>query len=213
MILKRVSPQLLLQGRSVESTSDLATLYADRVARLGFTSEALFYRTAEQHGRKLLQIAGLLTREVGHNETLLDIGCGFGSLVPVLPACRYKGIDVLAEFVCEARRRYPDREFEVRDLASMTSKFDWCVMACFLNGVPDPEETFRTAWSLARAGVCFDLIDSRRISPTFGDLHRFDTDATRAALQEYGTVSTTVDHSSTLFMVRKRGDIIDLPKS
>jgi len=51
---------------------------------------------------------------------LLDVACGFGSLCEVLPpGIVYRGIDLVPEFIEEARRSYsgPNRTFEVVDLS------------------------------------------------------------------------------------------------
>jgi SAM-dependent methyltransferase len=55
--------------------------------------------------------------------SVLDVGCGYGDLVPFLVARRvglYRGIDIVPEFVQEARQRYQDIQedvdFEVLDV-------------------------------------------------------------------------------------------------
>ena len=65
---------------------------------------------------------------------VLDVGCGLGDFLAFLreagqvPAS-YAGIDVVAEFIDEARQRYPDACFEVSDLADFEgdNRYDYCV--------------------------------------------------------------------------------------
>ena len=54
------------------------------------------------------------------NTRVLDIGCGVGDLYNYLLRRRipvtYTGFDILPEMVAHARRRYPEAQFEVRDV-------------------------------------------------------------------------------------------------
>ena len=42
---------------------------------------------------------------------VLDIGCGPGTMVPYLPDTEYVGLDVSAEYIDKARRRFPQARF------------------------------------------------------------------------------------------------------
>jgi SAM-dependent methyltransferase len=59
-----------------------------------------------------------------HNTRVLDVGCGFGDFLSFLegvanvPAA-YTGIDVVPEFVDEARRRHPGARFDLGDVIDM----------------------------------------------------------------------------------------------
>ena len=187
----------------MRSDEDVLGVYRNRLRRLGPVSESLLYRSQEQHDRKLRHIAQLLGARLSRDSSVLDVGCGFGSLVDHLPECQYTGIDLVTEFVEEARSRHPDRHFEVRSLASEGKSYDWCVMACLLNGVPEPEELFLQSWGVSRVGVCFDLIDADKVSPDFHDLHRFDARATRVRLQELGEVECSAVGSWGFFLISR----------
>ena len=54
------------------------------------------------------------------NARVLDIGCGVGDLYKYLLRRRipvnYTGFDILPEMVAHARKRYPEAQFEVRDV-------------------------------------------------------------------------------------------------
>jgi SAM-dependent methyltransferase len=56
------------------------------------------------------------------NASILDVGCGIGHFVESLTtagfAGDYKGIDLLPEMVEAARRRHPDRNFQVADISA-----------------------------------------------------------------------------------------------
>jgi len=44
-------------------------------------------------------------------DRILEIGCGPGTIVPYLPACEYVGFDASAEYIEQARRRFPQARF------------------------------------------------------------------------------------------------------
>ena len=44
-------------------------------------------------------------------DRVLDIGCGPGTMVPYLPGAEYVGLDVSAEYIEKARRRFPHARF------------------------------------------------------------------------------------------------------
>ena len=44
-------------------------------------------------------------------DRILEIGCGPGTIVPYLPACEYVGFDASAEYIEQARRRFPQAQF------------------------------------------------------------------------------------------------------
>lgn len=46
---------------------------------------------------------------------VLDVGCGYGDLLGLLPPCSYLGIDVNPLAVEQARRLWPDHTFRVSD--------------------------------------------------------------------------------------------------
>ncbi|SRR6266851_1634502 len=78
---------------------------------------------------EVLSGVGLMT-----NARVLDVGCGFGDFLAFLrevgqvPAY-YAGIDVVTEFIDEARRRHPDACFQVADLVDLSGEntYDYCL--------------------------------------------------------------------------------------
>src|SRR5689334_19916127 len=101
---------LRLDGREVRTNTELIDIYQRRISNLGFTGETMFYASEAQHQRKLAHFASLLHGLVQPQDSLLDIGCGYGSIVQALPPCRYIGIDLVPEFIVEAQAAYPDLE-------------------------------------------------------------------------------------------------------
>lgn len=70
---------------------------------------------------------------------VLDVGCGFGDLLTHLQKhghdVRYTGVDILSEFVEEARRQHPSADFRTLDilLDPLEEQWDWVVLSGTLN--------------------------------------------------------------------------------
>lgn len=74
-----------------------------------------------------------------NNKSVLDVGCGFGEMAKFLRkryvGVKYKGVDIVPEFVKEAKKRYPFYEFQQRDYFNdpMEEKFDVVMASGTLN--------------------------------------------------------------------------------
>ncbi len=85
-----------------------------------------------------------------HNKTILDVGCGLGDLIPFISSesldFTYTGIDLMPPFIEEAKRRYPEHTFEIRDFfASPSGEFDVIFCSGVLNGRIDNPFAERTS--------------------------------------------------------------------
>lgn len=61
----------------------------------------------------------LLAEHVQPGTRVLDVGCGYGRLLDLMPPKwerQYLGADICPAFIAAAKRRYPDREFVVADI-------------------------------------------------------------------------------------------------
>jgi SAM-dependent methyltransferase len=74
-----------------------------------------------------------------NGKNILDVGCGFGNIIPYLSSraenFSYTGVDVVPEFVKLAQKRYPDFQFKVLDYFSkpLRKKFDIIISCGTLN--------------------------------------------------------------------------------
>lgn len=103
----------------------------------GEAHRAIFAGSAGQYEwEAALMREEVLAAGIGPDDSILDVGCGFGVLVGWLEATGwrggYLGVDVTPEFVAMARARHPGREFAVGDarlLAGVVGRrrFDWAV--------------------------------------------------------------------------------------
>lgn len=70
----------------------------------------------------------ILKEEVKQDDSILDIGCGWGRLLTLLPEGwegAYLGIDLCREFVQEARRNNPGRPFIVGDAIDVMTSYTY----------------------------------------------------------------------------------------
>lgn len=92
--------------------------YAERLRRLGPSTEALGWRNREQQQLRFDVLTSLTGVRSG--ESVLDLGCGFGDLYDHFVArgleVRYTGCDLSADVLAVARERHPGLSFEARDV-------------------------------------------------------------------------------------------------
>jgi len=103
---------------------------------------------------------------------ILDVGCGFGDLFPFMVSrgvspCSYMGVDLLEEFVLEARRRVTDercrfeaRNFIVDDVGELS--VDYAIACAALNtNFPNRDEFVKKfltrMWELSSKGFGFSM--------------------------------------------------------
>lgn len=71
------------------------------------------WRAIEEHHRSVL------AKEIGQNDSVLDVGCAWGRLLDLMPkhwVGDYLGVDLSPEFIAEAQRLRPHRAFKVHDI-------------------------------------------------------------------------------------------------
>ncbi len=180
---------LILDDAPVESWDAMLASYLDRWGRFGFCPRTLYYSRDDLHQQRLVQAETIMLRCVAAGDTLLDVGCGFGELIPHLPDCSYRGIDLIGHFVSEARKRHPGREFAVQNFLEMDTMFDWVAMVGIMGTLPLPESMLLKAMAQARKGVIVDFIDARRYQ---GPLNHYDMGCCVNFLVEHGAAQVHV---------------------
>lgn len=84
-------------------------------------------------------------------DTILDIGCGPGSMVPYLPSSEYVGVDANPDYIQQAQRRFPDVHFTCARVdyynLPQSEYFDIVIALGILHHLDDPEavQLFRIA--------------------------------------------------------------------
>lgn len=173
--MKTQNSKLIMDRTHISSPTQLVQLYQTRIAKMGMSGRTMFYATEKQHRRKLLQFSSIIKSTLSADDTILDIGCGYGKLLEFLPPCKYVGIDLIPEFVEYARRKYPGVSFLNTDLREYRSAYDWGVLLGVVNGIPNPEELIELAWMNCNKGLLVDFIDVRKLNDTSFGLNVFDT--------------------------------------
>jgi SAM-dependent methyltransferase len=120
-----------------------------------------------------------------HPASILDVGCGVGDLVGYLEQTGrrgpYLGVDLLPDMIDEARRRYPDAEFQVADVAAgeLEGRFDLVVASGTLNiAVEDHDrwvkDMLAAMWERTGRALAVNFTTERAYR--FDPNARFDTD-------------------------------------
>ena len=110
-----------------------------------------------------------IVKDIDFNgKTILDVGCGFGDLIPFISAKTsnfdYTGIDITPEFVDIAIKKYPDQKFLKGDYFAnpLSQKFDVVITSGTLNFVTDDPysrrgQMIKTMWEWADSAVIFNM--------------------------------------------------------
>ena len=104
----------------------------------------------------------LVTEAVGSDGRCLDVGCGFGVLVPYLTkSSRLKhkqiyGVDLSPEMIRNAQELNPGPTFEavdfLNDFSQPSESFEAVIFCSALHDMPDMDATLIKAWSLVKPG-------------------------------------------------------------
>jgi SAM-dependent methyltransferase len=111
-----------------------------------------------------------LTRDIDFdNKSVLDVGCGFGDIIPFI-SCKstsfeYTGIDLTGEFSREAKKRYPDYTFLEGDYFKnpLSKKFDIIICCGALNGnygkrtLETRRKAIKTMFNHCKKAVAFNM--------------------------------------------------------
>jgi SAM-dependent methyltransferase len=195
---------VLLSGRLIRTYEELVQLYRRRIQASGYRSEVLFYSNQQQHELKLKAYARLIAR-LPPGDSILDIGCGYGELLRfATPTGYYLGIDLVADFVEEARRRYPAQQFAVVDAFNYSGPaVDWALLVGVLSSVPTPKALISMAAKVARKGLIFDITLGERLPSGYLDLFRWTLEEVEATARELDLVlSESLDGQATWMIFR-----------
>lgn len=107
-----------------------------------------------QYGMDLVQFLA-----PGEYEKILDLGCGTGDLAQKINdlGAQVLGVDKSANMVAEAKEKYPELEFEVRDATELdfTEEFDAVFSNATLHWVKQPEKALGCIYNSLKPGGRF----------------------------------------------------------
>jgi SAM-dependent methyltransferase len=113
-------------------------------------------------------------------ESILDIGCGVGDYYEYVNQnidvpTKYLGIDINPNMISLAKQKYPDINFETKDLADQTERFDFVVASGLFNLKLTDDmydyvyKSIDKMYELAKGGVAFNMLSNdNNISPIDG---------------------------------------------
>lgn len=89
--------------------------------------------------------------------TVLEVGCGTGSLLASLSPRRGAGLDISPAMVEAARAKHPELEFWVEDIARPTRRdaFEFVLLCDVLEHLPDPDSALEGLKSYADGRTLF----------------------------------------------------------
>lgn len=197
---------LTLSGKHIFSNEDLSSAYREQIQRFGFSAECMYYRSNEQHTKKLTALAGAIGGVSPEcKRTILDVGCGYGALLDVADIERgsYLGIDIVPEFVVEAVKSHPGYSFAMKDAFSADLKqADTCLLAGVLSSAVEPEKLLRRVLELTRRRIIFDISMIERFPISFTDLNKTTVQNVERILSESGfVVESVIDTGATWVML------------
>ncbi len=142
--------------------------YRRYLAEFGPSSRALGWGRDDKQSIRFDTIVAPIVAAGG---SVLDVGCGFADLYGHLRSRgwngRYAGIDLVPEFVAEAKRRHPDTDLRIGDISSVPDTFDFVVGYGIFNtrlpGQANADYIAQTLQDLlrrARVAVCVDFLSS-----------------------------------------------------
>ncbi len=102
------------------------------------------------------------------SKSILDVGCGFGDIIPYIAAetqsFKYAGIDMVPEFVELAQQRYPDHDFHVGTYFESPLKQQFDIVLCcgalnsnMENAIEYRKQAIATMFAHANTAVVFNM--------------------------------------------------------
>lgn len=148
----------------------------DALRRNGFHPNALFWSN-----QKVQQLRFQILADIGiqPNNSLLDIGCGFGDFAAYLAKqetpVRYTGIDISKDLLEQGRQHYPELKLIEADLFEYNPElksYDYVMLSGMLNrkfmgnhGAESAKDyaykIIRRMFKTCKTGIAFNLLDAR----------------------------------------------------
>lgn len=112
--------------------SSLIKLYADRVAEMGYDVRSLGWKSQDE---QILRFQILADIGILPTDSICDVGCGFGDLLPYLTGrfgrVGYLGVDICDDLLKVARQRHADTRFLLADVLddAYSERADWYLLS------------------------------------------------------------------------------------
>ncbi len=143
--------------------------YRERLSRHGAGIKALSSGTEERRAIRFQVITGV---GIEAGSSVLDVGCGFADYYDYLHGrgCQvaYTGVDIVPDFIEQAKRAHPGLDLQLRDLQKepvAAGSYDFVVASQTFNlrlrgdsNLPLVTEMMKRMFAAARKGVAIDFV-------------------------------------------------------
>lgn len=159
--------------------------YQEQLRKHGATAQAFKWISPESmHLRHQQLLADIDLQE----KRILDVGCGFGDIIPFIrqksTRFSYLGVDMVRQIIEIARQQHPGFSFLVRNYFEdpMDESFDWVISSGTLNSQFGDAIRFRkraiqTMFGHAVVGVAFNMAGSHPPPPSKSESSIFYADS------------------------------------
>ena len=126
--------------------SSINDTYRKKYEKYGVDSRSLHWHSEKAAKQRYVQIVSDIDFS---GKTILDVGCGFGDIIPYIKKeskeFEYTGVDVMPEFIEEAKKIHSEYTFLVKDYFNepIDNKFDIVMCSGALNSNVDDNLSFR----------------------------------------------------------------------
>lgn len=139
--------------------------YQKSLKKYGFCPKALQWRTRSAARARYKNLVCDINFE---KKSILDVGCGFGDIIPFIgkkaQRFSYTGVDLVPEFIKFAQNKYPNFEFIEKDYFTrpLKKKFDIIITCGTLNSnIKNPlkyrQKAIKTMFKHASEVVAFNM--------------------------------------------------------
>lgn len=142
--------------------------YTQKIKQFGIDSKGVDWNSKESQFLRFEQLTKIILKD---DFSILDYGCGYGSLIEFLKlkykSFNYLGIDISEEMIANAKQLYPDYEFKTQLQDKLY--FDYIVASGIFNVKLDTSNqiwldyiitTINQMNSLSRCGFAFNILTS-----------------------------------------------------
>ena len=117
--------------------NDVNNYYSEKILSFGATPKGVDWNGIESQEKRFQQLTKVIEKENNENYTLLDYGCGFGSLLSYLEtnnftSIRYVGYDISDEMLKKAKEEHDSQGTWVNTLDE-NLKYDYVVASGLFN--------------------------------------------------------------------------------
>ncbi|MBU0572111.1 class I SAM-dependent methyltransferase [Patescibacteria group bacterium] len=146
-------------------TKNTKNSYQNSYKKYGIDPRALKWRSEKAAKQRYEQIVADIDF---NNKSILDVGCGFGDIVPYVAnksdIFSYKEIDFVPEFISEAKKKYPKYTFLVGDYFKQPLEEEFDIIICcgalngnYKNNLGFRKKTIKTMFNHTKECLVFNM--------------------------------------------------------